>query len=625
MSGHTFGLHRTMKYTLFIILTSLSSLLLSQDVISECIKIDFETINGVASSSGILVDNQYQNIAGISFVLDNGMSPVLAQYGGFPAEAFASSLGNDLPIPGQIPALGEFFLTDDGDLSGLESPALIMNFNPPIDSISSYILDMDLGEEFTVEAFDLTGNKLDEVFLKAGDPGTGDGIATPWGLNDPGCEGKISQVRMKGERQTSGAFGLGMDNFTICFSGIDILLETETQVEHIFCQDSPGAINVINNSSSDLTYSIDGGVTFQSSGLFTPLNAGDYIIIIQNEDGCLAALNETVIAEGPTFIEDVIVTHTTCGEDNGTLEVFASVDGNVVYYIDALDFQSQNYFENLAPGPYVVTIIGPTGCSAAVDVVINPSDNLILNPSSFQDDACDQSIGNIGANVVGGTGQIMFSLNGGEFIEDSFFDSLPPGEYVLTAIDEPGCLRTDSIILEGSPGVLLLDADIEEAICGENTGTILLEAEGGSGGLEYSVDGLNFYSEPFFENLSSGNYNVYVQDEFGCNDEGFFSIPTFCPVYIPNVFTPDDLNFNNLFQAYTYEMQEVLIHKYLIYDRWGELMYSDYNFDIHTNEHWWDGKFQGQDLMPGVYTYLIEYQIGQYKLEIVTGDVTLLR
>ncbi len=614
-----------MKYTIIIIITSISTLLLSQDIVSECITIDFETINGVSSASGIPVNNQYQNVAGITFILENGMSPVLAQYGGSTPEAFASSLGSDVPIPGQVPTLGEFFITDDGQLSGLASPALIMNFNPPIDSISSYILDMDLGEEFTVEAFDISGNKLDEVFIRAGDPGTGDGLATPWGLNDPGCEGKISQVRMKGERDTPGAFGLGMDNFTICFSGIDILVDIETEVEDILCQDSPGAIQIINTGDSELTYSIDGGVTFQSSALFTPLNAGDYIIIVQNEDGCLAALNETIIAEGPTVIEEVVVTHTTCGENNGTLEVFASVDENVIYFIDALNFQNQNYFENLEPGPYVVTIIGPTGCSAAVDVVINPSDNLILDPSSFVNDACEQSIGNIGANAIGGTGEVLFSLNEGSFSADSYFDSLAAGEYILTAIDEPGCSKMDTIVLDGSPGVSILDADIEEAVCGDKTGTILLEADGGSGNLEYSIDGINFFPEPFFENLASGNYDVYVKDEFGCNAEAFYSIPTFCPVYIPNVFTPDDLNFNNLFQAYTYDLQEVQIHRYLIYDRWGELMYSDYNFDIHTNDHWWDGKFQGEDLMPGVYTYLIEYQIGQYHLEIVTGDVTLIR
>jgi len=614
-----------MKYLAIILLSCFSTILLAQDIVSECIKIDFETINGVPSTAGIPVNSQYADLAGITFILEDGTSPVLAQVGGEPPEAFASSLGSDIPMPNQIPPIGEFFITDDGILSGTDAPALIMNFNPPIDSISSYILDMDFGEEFRVDAFDIAGNLLDDIFIQAGDPGTGDGLATPWGLNDPGCEGKISQVRMKGQRDTGGAFGLGMDNFTICFSGIDLLQDLQVNVQDILCQDSPGNIDITNTGDLNLSYSIDGGVTYQTDGLFTPLNAGDYIIIVQDENGCFAALNEAVIAEGPTVIEEVIISHTTCGEDNGTLEVIASEDENVIYYIDAFNFQNQNVFEGLSPGPYVVTIIGPTGCSAAVDVIINPSDEMELLPSSFINDACDQAIGVIEGNVLGGTGEILYSLNNSDFVSESVFDSLPEGEYYLTAIDEPGCLRLDTVILEGSPAVIILEAEIKEAICGENTGSISLEAAGGSGNIEFSIDGINYYPEALFENLGSGNYNVFVQDEFGCNDENLYSIPTFCPVYIPNVFTPDDLNFNNLFQVFTFEEQDVEIHRYLIFDRWGELLYSDYNFDIHTQDHWWDGKFKGQDLMPGVYTYLIEYQIGQYNIELKTGSVTLIR
>ncbi len=92
----------------------------------------------------------------------------------------------------------------------------MIHYNPPTDSASGVILDMDHGETFTIQLRDATDLLLDEFVITAGDPGTGDGIATPWSFTRATSD--VFSVRMKGVRTASGVFGLGFDNFDARFA-----------------------------------------------------------------------------------------------------------------------------------------------------------------------------------------------------------------------------------------------------------------------------------------------------------------------------------------------------------------------------------------------------------------------
>ncbi len=175
------------------------------------VPVDFETIPGGTPSEGLSINTQYLATEGIAFSLEGGGFPVLADVGGNQT-AFAgppNHTGSDNPVPGQ--GIGAFFLTDDGVLSGLVSPPLIVSYNTPTSAASGVILDIDFNEAFTIEARDATGIVLQTITLAAGDPNTGDGIATSWSF-DRGVSDVFS-IRFVGTRTAPGAFGLGFDNF----------------------------------------------------------------------------------------------------------------------------------------------------------------------------------------------------------------------------------------------------------------------------------------------------------------------------------------------------------------------------------------------------------------------------
>jgi len=70
-----------------------------------------------------------------------------------------------------------------------------------------------------------------------------------------------------------------------------------------------------------------------------------------------------------------------------------------------------------------------------------------------------------------------------------------------------------------------------------------------------------------------------------------------------------------------------IIDFFRIYDRWGNLVYLEENMAPQVNGAGnWDGSFNGQDLDPGVFVYVIQLRFdGENEPTIRKGDITLIR
>lgn len=94
-------------------------------------------------------------------------------------------------------------------------------------------------------------------------------------------------------------------------------------------------------------------------------------------------------------------------------------------------------------------------------------------------------------------------------------------------------------------------------------------------------------------------------------------------IYIPNVFSPNDDQINDVFTLSV--SPDVLLTSLegSIYDRWGNLVYSSTAIPFV-----WDGRFDGEVMMPGVYVYRLKakYTVGgDEKERLFTGDLTLVK
>jgi hypothetical protein len=171
--------------------------------------IDFETIRGAIPEEGLTISDQFAASHAISFQLEGGGNPVLAEVGGS-VSAFLGPPNDTTPdTPAENQNIGQYFLTDDGALN-TSSRNLIVLYDIPTAAASGMILDIDSSETFTIEARNASGDVLQTITIDAGDPRTGDGIATLWSFDR--ADADIASLRFIGERPV-GDFGLGFDNF----------------------------------------------------------------------------------------------------------------------------------------------------------------------------------------------------------------------------------------------------------------------------------------------------------------------------------------------------------------------------------------------------------------------------
>jgi hypothetical protein len=137
--------------------------------------------------------------------------------------------------------------------------------------------------------------------------------------------------------------------------------------------ESDGAIQINPQNGVDpLMFSIDGGITFQSSNLFIDLFPGTYAIVVTGDFGCYF---EDTVTIGFCDLEFTVTTTDASNSNSmdGTVEIDAqSGNGPILYSIDGgLSFQSSNVFNNIDDGDYTIVVKDAQGCEDEMDVTIN--------------------------------------------------------------------------------------------------------------------------------------------------------------------------------------------------------------------------------------------------------------
>ncbi|MFM7636645.1 MAG: gliding motility-associated C-terminal domain-containing protein, partial [Crocinitomicaceae bacterium] len=132
--------------------------------------------------------------------------------------------------------------------------------------------------------------------------------------------------------------------------------------------------------------------------------------------------------------------------------------------------------------------------------------------------------------------------------------------------------------------------------------------------------------EHLFTNTTEG-YTIWLTaiSNFGCTDSTSLTIEyqTGVSFYVPNSFTPDDDNYNEMFIPRFPSSLEIKEYTMYIFNRWGQIVFISLNPYIG-----WDGSIgdNGVDCPDGVYTYKILYKIeGDKDERMAIGHVNLIR
>ncbi|RFC55906.1 T9SS type B sorting domain-containing protein [Brumimicrobium aurantiacum] len=130
------------------------------------------------------------------------------------------------------------------------------------------------------------------------------------------------------------------------------------------------------------------------------------------------------------------------------------------------------------------------------------------------------------------------------------------------------------------------------------------------------------FTFPFGE---EGDYEVTltVYSPKGCVDSTTQIIPIRDQTiyYVPNAFTPDGDNINNVFKPVMTVGIDPQMYKFEVFNRWGEKVFESNDYEVG-----WDGTYGGQLVKDGMYNWKITFT--ELKTELVItqmGTVTLLK
>ncbi len=346
---------------------------------------------------------------------------------------------------------------------------------------------------------------------------------------------------------------LGINNLTGAFTGLSPNTYTVTITDANNCTLSsiititqPPAITLVSltaanvscNNAQDGSISIlcTGGTGILSynlqptnvnnvSGQFLALAGGNYTITVTDANNCtyttiVAVVNPPILSFG-TFI----VTNISCfGNNDGSINAVAvGGTGTITYTLqpgNVVNLTGQ--FSGLLPGTYTVSVSDANLCSASSVATITEPLPLTAVLVSTQNVICHGD--NSGAIVVSASGgnipYVYTLLPVGVNNNTGDFQNVFAGNYTVTVTDVNGCTtQVLNILITEPPAIVLTTVSHVDVICyGDSTGSITVQASGGTGTITYSISPALGIQSPlgFFAHLPARVYTVTATDALNC-------------------------------------------------------------------------------------------------------------
>lgn len=396
---------------------------------------------------------------------------------------------------------------------------------------------------------------------------------------------------------------------------------------------------------------VNGNIVSGSNSLQAQVNvAGVYTLtILNNVNGCsneqdVQVTENTVLPNaeaGPPFT-------LTCSIDKVTLQAFASAGSQYVYAWSTGNGQITSGANTLnpqvdQPGVYTLLVTNKnTGCQKSDDVEIFRETNI---PTDFifdlQRPSCKDNDGMITfQQVQGGVGPYVYSINDGQnFVSELEFDNIVPGTYDLWIQDVNGCEFHKKLVVPKAPDPgISIDPEFNIQL-GDSLQLHAVLSPGYSLALIDSVvwtplEGLTFTGNDIFSRLKPiakpfkpTEYTVTVYSIDGCqaSDRVLIRVDNEPHIYIPNAFSPwHEDGKNDVVFISADPDQIVQITSFQIFDRWGNMVFRDYNFQPNDPKHGWDGFRDGKIMDPAVFVYYAEIELIDGRKLLYKGDVTLV-
>jgi CHU_C Type IX secretion signal domain len=374
----------------------------------------------------------------------------------------------------------------------------------------------------------------------------------------------------------------------------------------------------------------------------TPTQTTRYTLAVDRTAGnaCTAVLDKQTVT---VSLIDLTVTtqksdfkgfNISCpGLTNGFIRL-SVVQGTPPYRYRWSDGADTSVISGLQAGVYTFTVTDNNGCSASETVRITEPPVLSVDYDTNNATCRNPLAGGITVNQInGGAGAYQLTVGGQPAVTPTTYPftaaNLTGGTYTVTIRDANGCTLTERIVIQPPPVILV------------NLGDDKTIALGDSVELRPLIQGDNFAKftwtpdryartpdkiSTFVRPLNSIRYKLVVVDTAGCtaDDDITVIVEQKNRLYRPNVFRPGSSDGNEWFQLFG--GPEVKAIQFIqIFTRWGEKVFEAKDFAAGDLNSAWDGRFRNRDLPPDVYVYKVRVEYINGDIDVIEGDVTLVR
>ena len=394
-----------------------------------------------------------------------------------------------------------------------------------------------------------------------------------------------------------------------------------------------GTIEVVNiQGPNDGPYDIqwDAQAGNQTTALAIDLLAGTYSVTVEDEEGCQAT--QTTDLDQPEGLSlDFNVKNNDCfAYSDGVIS--STVAGGIPgYSYNWSNGQSTPEVGNLVAGDYEVTVTDANGCEIIRTATVEQPVALIANVETSEVSCFGDRDGMLTILTEGGTPPFQYSLDNQNFIGNNTLIGLEGGNYNIFIQDVNGCQFLTTAIID-EPAELTVDAGPDiEIVFGDSTAlaAAVLNAQGL---VDYvwaaPYDGTLSCTEcekPFASPEFTIDYEIYIIDENGCEATDRIRVFVDKPklAVVPTGFTPNNDGINDRLLVHGRPGTQVLLFQ--IFDRWGELVYSDEDFPVNDPARGWNGEFRDQMLNSGVFVWSLTVRHEDGSEEVLKGQTTLIR
>jgi len=271
------------------------------------------------------------------------------------------------------------------------------------------------------------------------------------------------------------------------------------------------------------------------------VSAGTYIVTVTDNHSCITTA--TVVVHEPDTISTVVtINQPHCGNTDGDASVL--VNGGISPYSyswstgNASD--TTNSLSNIGGGSYVLIINDNNNCVFVQNVSLQDLGAADIEVVDIAHNRCYQdSLGKATTSIIsGGTAPFTYIWKHNsdtiQISSNNNIDSIPQGSYSVVVKDDVGCISTKDFTINEDNEILASTQIDSVILCyGDTNAVISVTATGGTSNFNYiwttNTDTIQMGASNILDSLSSGTYNVIVQDD------------SLCEIAIPVILTDPDL------------------------------------------------------------------------------------